>query len=152
MRQLDDAEIDETLQTVGIGTLSMVDGEQPYGIPVPFGYGDGEINFLLQTDRGAESRKLTALGENARVCLTAVDEEQEPEVWRSVVVTGELVAVPVEREADAINALADNAAFAPGYSVVDAPPESIDLHVFRLEPTEISGREFSEQGISDGGR
>ena len=145
MRQLDDTEIDETLQAVGIGTLSMVDGDQPYGIPVPFGYDDGEISFLLQSDRGAESRKLAALAENARVCLTAVDERQEPEVWRSVVVTGELVELPVGEEDDAVAALADNATFAPGYSVVDAPAETVDLHVFRLEPSEISGREFSDR-------
>jgi|APHM01.1.fsa_nt_gi Predicted flavin-nucleotide-binding protein len=145
MRQIDDGEVGETLQAVGIGTLSMVDGDQPYGIPVPFGYDDGEINFLLQTDRGAESRKLAALAENARVCLTVVDEEQEPEVWRSVVVTGELIELPVDDEGDAVGALADNATFAPGYSVVDAPAENVDIHVFRLEPTEISGREFSDR-------
>lgn len=147
MRQLDDAETEKMLTAVGVGVLSMVDDEGPYGIPVSFGYDDGEISFILQSDRAAESRKLAALSAEPRVCLTVVQQEHTPrEVWRSVVVTGELVEPPLDSEEAAVDALADNATFAPGFNVFDAPDTSINKQLFRLAQTSREGREFGTGG------
>lgn len=38
MRNLDTGEINDVLTRQGIGVLAMVDGEQPYAIPMSFGY------------------------------------------------------------------------------------------------------------------
>ena len=146
MRQLVEDEIEETLTAVGVGVLSMVDDEEPYGIPVSFGYDDGEISFILQSDKAAESHKLAALSAEPRVCLTVVQQERAPrEVWRSVVVTGELIEPPLDREEAAIDALTDNATFVPGFNVFDAPDSDIDINIFRLDQTDLSGRGFSER-------
>ena len=47
MRQLDKEKIRETITTVGIGVLSMISGEETYGIPVSFGSDDGDVSFIL---------------------------------------------------------------------------------------------------------
>lgn len=143
MRQLDKEKIRETITTVGIGVLSMISEEEPYGIPVSFGYDDGDVSFILQTDRAAESRKLAALSINPHVCLTVVQQSQEPtEVWRSVVMTGKLIQPPLDDEKAAVDALADNGSFVPGVNVFDAPESEIDITIFQLDITEMSGREF----------
>lgn len=146
MRQLDEKEIAETLTTVGIGVLSMSNEEEPYGIPVSFGYDNGDVSFILQADRAAESRKLATLSVNPRVCLTVVQQDQEPtEVWRSVVLTGELIQPPLDNEKAAVNALTDNGTFVSGFNVFDAPDTGIDIDIFQLDVTEVSGREFGER-------
>lgn len=145
MRKLDEADIEATLTEVGLGVLSMVDGDQPYGIPVSFGYVDGEVSFMLQFNTDTENRKFTALSTNPRSCLTVYQHDLgPPEAWRSVIITGELFERPPDEEAKAFFALADNAAFAPDYNVFDAPVDQLDLRFFGLEIDEISGREFRD--------
>lgn len=143
MRQLDDTEIEATLTEVGLGVLSLVDGDQPYGIPVSFGYADGEVSFMLQFNTSTESRKLGALSTNPRACLTVYQHDPgPPEVWRSVVITGELFEQSPDKEGEAFFALADNAAFAPDYNVFDAPVDQLDLRFFGLDSDDVSGREY----------
>lgn len=143
MRQLGEEEIEETLTAVGFGVLSMIDEEDPYGIPVSFGYDDGDISFMLQADRAAESRKLSALSTDPTVCLTVVQQNQETtELWRSVVITGELIQPPLEKEDAAVDALTDNGTFVPGFNVLDAPDTDTDINMFQIEIADANGRAF----------
>jgi nitroimidazol reductase NimA-like FMN-containing flavoprotein (pyridoxamine 5'-phosphate oxidase superfamily) len=146
MRHLDEEEIDATLTEVGLGVLSVVDNDQPYGIPVSFGYADGAVSFMLQFNTDTGSRKLSALSSNPRACLTVYQHDSgPPETWRSVIVTGRLVELSPEDEGDGFFALADNAEFAPEYNVFDSPVSDLDLRFFGLEIDSISGREFCDE-------
>ena len=62
--------------------LAMVDGDEPYAVPVYYGV-DGETMYLGV----AEGRKTTVLDRNPRVCVT-VSEPGPRDSWRSVLVAG----------------------------------------------------------------
>ncbi len=74
--------------------LSTVDGNEPYAVPLFYGF-DGETIYLGV----AEGRKTRVLDSNSRVCLTVPD-VGAGDSWRSVMIAGraELVTDSVERE------------------------------------------------------
>lgn len=73
--------------------LAVVDGGEPYAVPIYFGF-DGETIYLGV----AEGRKTRALDANSRVCVV-VTEVGPGEDWGSVMVAGRatVLADPVER-------------------------------------------------------
>lgn len=148
MKSLDEEEIEKVLVDNGLGVLSLVDGTDPYGIPMSFGYGNDMISFMMQREEQSESRKIAAFESNPSACLTVYDhKEGSPERWRSVIVTGELYEIPEDEEGGAFFNLADNAVFAPDFDVLNIAPEEIDLHYIGLAIEEISGREYSPPAV-----
>jgi len=79
---LDDAECRDVLAKQRLCVLAMVDGEEPYAVPVYYGF-DGETMYLGV----AEGRKTSVLDRNPRVCVT-VSEPGPRDSWRSVLVAG----------------------------------------------------------------
>lgn len=63
-------------------TLSVVDGDEPYAVPLFYGFDGTTLHLGL-----AEGRKTRALDVNPRVCLT-VTELGAGDAWASVQVTG----------------------------------------------------------------
>lgn len=144
MEDLTDTGIERVLTDNGVGTLSLVDGETPYGFPVSFGYGDGEANFLFQMQESADSRKFAAMRSNQNASLSVYQQREGPPMrWESVILSGELYEIPENEEAEAFARLADNAVFAPNFDVFGVDPEEIDLHYFGLPADDISGRVYA---------
>lgn len=79
---LDDAECRDVLANQRLCVLAMVDGDEPYAVPVYYGF-DGETMYLGV----AEGRKTSVLDRNPRVCVT-VSEPGPRDSWRSVLVAG----------------------------------------------------------------
>lgn len=79
---LDDAECRDVLSKQRLCVLAMVDGDEPYAVPVYYGF-DGETMYLGV----AEGRKTSVLDRNPRVCVT-VSEPGARDSWRSVLVAG----------------------------------------------------------------
>lgn len=79
MRSLDRDEIDDVLTRQGIGVLAMVDSEQPYAIPMSFGYDANRAVFPMQWGGGYDSRKSEAIESNPNVCLTVYEQDAEEE-------------------------------------------------------------------------
>lgn len=92
---LDDAECRDVLAAHRLCTLAMVDGDEPYAVPVYYGF-DGETMYLGV----AEGRKTAVLDRNPRVCIT-IAEPGAHDSWRSVMVAGRAVTItdPEERVA-----------------------------------------------------
>jgi nitroimidazol reductase NimA-like FMN-containing flavoprotein (pyridoxamine 5'-phosphate oxidase superfamily) len=82
MALLDDAECRAVLLAHRLGILAAVDGDEPYAIPMFYGW-DGESLWLGIS----EGRKTRILDRNPRASIT-VTEVLEDESWRSVIVTG----------------------------------------------------------------
>lgn len=80
---LDDAACRALVARQRLCTLSMVDGDEPYGIPLYYGF-DGDTLYLGL----AEGRKTEVLDRNGRLCITVV-EAGDGERWASVQVTGD---------------------------------------------------------------
>jgi nitroimidazol reductase NimA-like FMN-containing flavoprotein (pyridoxamine 5'-phosphate oxidase superfamily) len=144
MRRLNSDEIDDVLIRQGIGVLAMVDNEQPYAIPMSFGYDSDQAVFPMQWGGGYDSRKNTAIDSNANVCLTVYEQDPEEEaIWRSIVITGKLYEIPEDQEQQAYASLAANAQFAPDLGVWGIPFEDVELRLFGLDTKNCTGREFS---------
>lgn len=79
---LDADECRDVLSKHRLCVLAMVDGEEPYAVPVYYGF-DGETMYLGV----AEGRKTEVLDRNPRVCVT-VSEPGAWDSWRSVLVAG----------------------------------------------------------------
>ena len=82
MVELGQAECLELLASQRLGVLATVDGDEPYAIPMFYGF-DGAAVYLGIS----EGRKTRALDANPRLCLT-VTEVGPGEAWRAVVVAG----------------------------------------------------------------
>lgn len=79
---LDEAECRDVLAKHRLCVVAMVDGDEPYAVPVYYGF-DGETMYLGV----AEGRKTEVLDRNPRVCVT-VSEPGARDSWRSVLVAG----------------------------------------------------------------
>jgi nitroimidazol reductase NimA-like FMN-containing flavoprotein (pyridoxamine 5'-phosphate oxidase superfamily) len=144
MRHLDQAEIDEVLVRRGIGVLAMVDGEQPYAIPVSFGYDADQMVFPMQWGGGSQSRKNQAIDSNPNVCLTIYEQDaDEAAIWRSVVITGEIYEIEEDDQERAYASLAANAEFPTDFGVWGIPFEDVEFRLFGLSATNCTGREFA---------
>lgn len=79
---LDDAECREILSRQRLCVLATSDGDQPYAVPIFYGW-DGATVYLGI----AEGRKTLVLDHNPRLCVT-IAEVGPGDSWRSVVVMG----------------------------------------------------------------
>jgi len=61
-------EAEEALRSAVVCTLSMAVGDEPYAVPVSYGYADGRLFFHGSTS----GRKLDTLRANPRVCFTVI--------------------------------------------------------------------------------
>ena len=144
MRELDRAEIDQMLVRRGIGVLAMVDGKQPYAIPISFGYDSSQMVFPMQWGDWDDSRKNRAIESNPNVCLTVYEQDADTqEVWRSVVITGEIYEIEEEDRERAFATLATNAEFPADFGVWGIPFDEVDFRLFGLATEKCSGREFA---------
>ena len=143
MSELTDAECRALLHRQRLCVVSVVDGEQPYAVPVFYGF-DGETIYLGVM----EGRKTRALDANAYVCIV-VTEVAPDDTWRSVIVEGVARGLmdAAEREAAARVLIAHNRRVAgrstPG-DQTDADParrRHPGGRMLRVDRPRISGRE-----------
>jgi len=146
MRQLSQDEIDDVLVRQGVGVLAMAEGEQPYAIPMSFGYDSTKPVFPMQWGGGYEGRKNRVVESNPKVCLTVYEQDFEEEaIWRSVIITGELYEIPEEEEEQAFASIAANAQFPSDLGVWGIPLENVEFTLFGLNVIDCTGREFSSE-------
>ncbi|MFD1587726.1 pyridoxamine 5'-phosphate oxidase family protein [Halorientalis brevis] len=143
MRELSADEVTTVLSRNGIGVLALLDGDQPYPLPMSFGYDGDRPLFVMQFGAGPDSRKFDCLEEGAKAGFTVYEETEPGTEWRSVVITGELREIRDEETVDAYTAIAANAEFAPDMAIWGVPLEDTSLTVFELTMNECTGRAFS---------
>jgi len=105
-----------------------------------FGYDVLHNRCIFQLLFAEDSKKLAYLESSPAVNLVAY-EWQTVEEWRSVVVDGDLSAIP-DDSPEAVDAAEVFAEFATvvGLSVFDRPVEELDSGWYELEIEEMSGR------------
>jgi len=124
----------------------MVDGNQPYAIPISFGYDSEQMVFPMQWGGGYDSRKDKAISSNPNVCLTIYEQDSDDDpVWRSVVITGEIYEIDEDSKEQAYASLAANAEFPPDFGVWGVPFEDVEFRLFGLDCKNCTGREFSTE-------
>ena len=138
IRALTESECREILARNRLCVVAMVDGAEPYAVPLYYGF-DGQSVYLGV----AEGRKTRALDRNPRVSVVVVETGQGAE-WRSVQLTGRAaVMTGEEREQSLAVLVAHNRRFREqtGESAERRPPPPrTGGRVLRIDEAVISGR------------
>jgi nitroimidazol reductase NimA-like FMN-containing flavoprotein (pyridoxamine 5'-phosphate oxidase superfamily) len=132
-----DAEIDAVLERHETGVLSLARGDEPYAVPISYGYDDDSRRFCMRlvATPGSDRREFLSGSPRSRF---VVYEEGET-TYRSVIATGRLEAIPradltpehVERYGTAKR---------PLFEIWDAPKADLDIDLYELAPEELTGR------------
>lgn len=138
--EMTDTEVAEFLTRQGHGVLSF-GGEEPYGLPISFGYDVVDNRCIFQLVSDADSKKEAALTESDRVNLVAY-EWNDIDDWRSVIITGELSPIPDDsiEAVDAASIFAEYASVA-SLTVFDEPLSELTVVWHELDTAEMTGRQ-----------
>lgn len=137
--ELSSAETDALLARHETGVLSLARDDEPYAVPVSYGYDPdaGRVYLRLVTTPDSEKRRF--LADAARASL--VVHERDGDCYRSVVAAGRLSEVErddltvehVERYGDAKR---------PLFEVWDESRPDLDITLYRFDPDDLGGRQI----------
>jgi len=132
--------VDAVLDTADHGVLGLADGDEPYTIPVSFGYEAGDIYFaFVRTDPDNEKFRFIADGKPARLLVTDIKARFD---WRSVAVTGPVEAIDLVHGGweTLVEALENN----PWFSTAFEDDDRVEgVRGWRLVPDEVEGLEIT---------
>jgi len=131
-------DVDSLLTVADHGVLGLARGDEPYTIPVSFGYDDGDVFFaFVRATPDSEKFEFVENGRTARLLVTDIKARFD---WQSVAVTGPVEAVSVTDRnwARLVDALDDN----PWFSTAFEEDERVEgVQGWRLVPDEVEGIE-----------
>lgn len=131
--------IDEFLGRMETGVLSLARGDEPYSIPISFGYDASDRSFYVRLVSTPESRKREFLDSTPEVRLVAYDENEDATVYRSIVASGRLEEVdPESLSVEDIEQYGE--ARRPLFEIWGQGKDRLDIKLYKLQPTELSGR------------
>ncbi|ATW87545.1 hypothetical protein halTADL_0747 [Halohasta litchfieldiae] len=135
--ELDDAEIDSLLGTGGIGVISFADGDEPYSIPVSYGYDSNAECLYVRFGFADNSEKRQFIDDGVTASLVVMAESMDG--WQSVVARGPLHKV-TEMALDSQAAESVRKINIPFVTIYDKRASELEFELFRLEPDSITGR------------
>ncbi len=137
--EMSDAEIDRFLGEHETGVLSLARAEEPYAIPISYGYDDENRQFYLRLVSQPDSKKRTFLGSSPNAHLVVYDEADGGETYWSVVASGTLHDIaPDELSVDQIKQYGN--ARRPLFEIWGAEKDDLDIQLYEFVPNELSGR------------
>ncbi len=134
-RDLTPEEVDGVIAANFVAILATVGDEQPYAVPVIYGYEQNTFYGVL-----SPGRKVRNIEKNPNVCITIVQTEENAKRWRSVVATGK--ARWVEGVLNLGHALNTIRKQYPGNPVRSAPGLTAlkGFHMLRVDVETLTGR------------
>jgi uncharacterized protein len=134
-RNLERFEIDEFLRKGFWGVLALSNGDEPYGVPIIYGY-DDDGTFYIANGPG---KKIEMMLKNPNVTLTVVEVEDYGRKWRSVIAYGQVELVDgITEKLHALNALRKQIP-RPAARLSDAAKVAA-AKIVKLVPREITGK------------
>ncbi len=135
-------DVEALLTVADHGVLGLAAGDEPYTLPVSFGYDDGDIFFAFVRS-GPDSEKFEFIenGGTARLLVTDIKARFD---WQSVAVTGPVEAVSVTDSewARLVDALDSN----PWFSTAFEDDERVEgVQGWRLVPETVEGIEVQPE-------
>ncbi|WP_254862963.1 pyridoxamine 5'-phosphate oxidase family protein [Halovivax gelatinilyticus] len=133
------AEMDEFLAGTETGVLSLAQDDEPYAIPISYGYDARTRSFYLRLVSTPESEKRRYLASSPRSRLVIYDEDAERTTYRSVVAVGTLEEIaPEELTVDHIEQYGE--ARRPLFEIWAKAKADLNIQLYELQPEELSGR------------
>lgn len=138
---------DEFLGANETGVLSLAQADEPYAIPVSYGYDPSARQFYMRlvSTENSEKRAFVAPGRDARLVVYEGDGDGgdgDGDTYRSVVATGTLSRIDPE-ELTAADIRQYGAAKRPLFEVWPETKGDLDIELYRLDPDTVSGRSVS---------
>jgi nitroimidazol reductase NimA-like FMN-containing flavoprotein (pyridoxamine 5'-phosphate oxidase superfamily) len=137
--EITESEIDDFLGEHETGVLSLAQGEQPYSIPISYGYDASERTFFMRLVSTPESEKRRFLASSPHARLVVYDKTEDKTTYRSVVAVGLLEEIPPEQlTVEHIEQY--GAAKRPLFEIWGKSKQDLDIRLYEFEPTTLSGR------------
>jgi nitroimidazol reductase NimA-like FMN-containing flavoprotein (pyridoxamine 5'-phosphate oxidase superfamily) len=137
---MNEREIDSELDTAGWGIVTLAEDDEPYSIPVSFGYDGENVYFVFIRDSPTNAKfEFAADGKTARLLVTDVNARFD---WQSIAVTGRLreVAHDTPDWDELMQVLDEKGWFSAEFERASGVEELVG---WRLEPDEIRGLEVT---------
>lgn len=135
--KLSEDEIDSFLARHETGVLSLARGDEPYSIPVSYGYDTEKRHLYLRLVSTPQSKKRHFLASTPRSQLV-VYEEDDP-IYRSVVVGGPLDEISRD-ELTVEHIKQYGEAKRPLFEIWGESRRDLDVRLYRIDPDTLSGR------------
>lgn len=129
-------ETDAFLGAHGTGVLSLARDDDPYAIPIAYGYDPSERRFYLRSVSTPDSDKRRFLGDDPQARLVVYE---DGEVYRSVVAAGPLVRVDPE-SLTAADVEQYGSAGRPLFEAWSESTDELDIELYRLDAATVNGR------------
>jgi len=135
--EMTDAEIDDFLSRHETGVLSLARTDEPYAIPISYGYDDDNREFYMRLVSTPESEKRQFLESSPEARLVVYDERESS--YRSIIATGSLESIePSELTPEEIAQYGE--AKRPLFELWADGKEDLRIELYRLEPATLNGR------------
>ncbi|EMA32193.1 pyridoxamine 5'-phosphate oxidase-related FMN-binding protein [Halobiforma lacisalsi AJ5] len=132
-----DAEIDDFLSRHETGVLSLARDNEPYSIPISYGYDEENQDFYMRLVSTPDSEKREFLDSTPESRLVIYDESGS--TYRSVIGKGTLENIaPGELTPDQIAQYGD--ARRPLFEIWAQGKDELDIELYRLSPETLEGR------------
>jgi len=131
------AETDALLGRHETGVLSLARGDEPYAVPISYGYDAGTRQFCMRLVSTPGNQKRRFLTDSPLVRFVVYEETET--AYRSVIADGRLERLPKsELTADHIERY--GAAKRPLFEMWGEPKAELSIDLYELDPEELSGR------------
>ncbi len=135
--ELSPTEVDAFLGRQETGVLTLARGDEPYAIPISFGYDASAGCFFLRLVSTPESEKRAYLSSSPESRLVVYEEDGD--VYRSVVAEGALEEIsPDELTVEHVEQYGD--AERPLFEIWGDSRADLDVQLYQLDPDDLSGR------------
>ena len=135
--EMTDAAVDDFLGDHETGVLALARTDEPYAIPISYGFDAEEREIYLRLVSTPDSEKRTFLASSPRARIVVYDEDGS--TYRSVVVIGSLEEITPD-ELTAEDIVQYGQAKRPLFEIWTANRRALDIELYRLTPESISGR------------
>lgn len=133
------SEIDGFLSDRETGVLSLARDDDPYAIPISYGYDADTRTFYMRLVSTPDSEKREFLSSTPHTRLVVYDENEDGTRYRSVVAVGNLEAIdPGELSVEDIEQYGETRR--PLFEIWGRGKDELEINLYKLQPTEISGR------------
>jgi nitroimidazol reductase NimA-like FMN-containing flavoprotein (pyridoxamine 5'-phosphate oxidase superfamily) len=133
------AEIDEFVGSRETGVLTLAKDDEPYSIPISYGYDASDGTFYMRLVSTPESEKREFLNSSPDIRLVIYDGTDDRTLYRSVVADGTLEELdPAELSVDQIEQYGE--AKRPLFEIWGKGRDELDIKLYKFQPEEIEGR------------
>lgn len=135
--EMAESDIDHLLTSRETAVLSLARDGTPYAIPISYGYDADSRQFVFRLVSTSGSEKRQFLGTNPRGRLVVYIEDNPQ--YESVIATGQITEISRE-ELTARRVEQYGGAKRPLFEIWADDPEDLDIRLYELTPTELTGR------------